>query len=221
MPPEPILFSFRRCPYAMRARLALAVSQTRCELREVKLKAKPAEMLAASPKGTVPVLLLPNGEVIDESLDIMRWALARQDPEGWLSRDDPALIATTDGSFKHDLDRYKYPERHNTKPLVHRERGLEFLRKIDARLTGTGHLCGSARGLADAATIPFVRQFAAVDQAWFDVLPLPHLQTWLKAFLLSDLFDAVMVRVAPWSSGDTPVSFPPSADAQGCAGEPA
>jgi glutathione S-transferase len=206
-PPDPILYSFRRCPYAMRARLALAVSETSCELREVRISAKPQAMLAASPKGTVPVLVLPDGQVIDESLDIMRWALANCDPEGWLTRDDPALIARNDGPFKHDLDRYKYPERHGDDALDHRARGLAFLREIDGRLADAGQLCGSARGLADAAIMPFVRQFAAVDRLWFDTQPLPHLKLWLAGHLASGLFDAVMMRVAPWSQGDPPVSF--------------
>ena len=149
-PADPILYSFRRCPYAMRARLALAVSNTACTLREVKISAKPAAMLTASPKGTVPVLVQADGTVIDESLDIMRWALTQRDPEDWLARDDPALIARNDGAFKHDLDRYKYPERHGSDALVHRETGLAFLRALDDRLADAAQLCGPVRGLADA-----------------------------------------------------------------------
>ena len=206
-PADPVLYSFRRCPYAMRARLALAVSGARCTLREVRISAKPQEMLAASPKATVPVLVLPDGGVIDESLDIMRWALRNRDPEGWLTRDDPALIASVDGAFKHDLDRYKYPERHGSNTLEHRARGLEFLRELDQRLAGAGQLCGPARGLADAAIMPFVRQFAAVDGDWFDTLPLPHLAGWLAGHIASSLFEAVMVRVKPWVPGDLPVAF--------------
>jgi glutathione S-transferase len=205
---DPILYSFRRCPYAIRARMALAVSGTRCELREVRLNMKPASMVAASPKGTVPVLVLPDGSVIDESLDIMRWALTRCDPEGWLSRADAALIATNDHAFKQDLDRYKYPELHDNDPLEHRRRGMAFLHELDARLSAHRQLCGSARGLADAALMPFVRQFAAVDREWFAAQPLGHLQIWLNGHLASDLFDTVMMRAAPWSSGDTPVFLP-------------
>jgi glutathione S-transferase len=199
---DPILYSFRRCPYAMRARLALAVSDIRYELREVRLSDKPPEMLSVSPKGTVPALLLPDGAAIEESLEIMRWALAARDPEGWLARDDPALIATIDGAFKHDLDRYKYPERHGGDPAVYRARGLATLAELEARLASAGHLCGSARGLADAAIIPFVRQFAAVDRAWFVAQELPHLKTWLAAYLASDLFEAIMVRARPWSPAE-------------------
>ncbi len=196
---DPVLYSFRRCPYAMRARLALAVSATQVELREVRLSAKPQAMLDASPKGTVPVLVLPGGTVLDESLDIMRWALARCDPEGWLARDDPDLIAMNDGPFKRDLDGYKYPERTGAAAPAHREGGLAFLREIDARLAVSVQLCGADRGLADAAIMPFVRQFAAVDREWFDAQPLPHLQAWLAAHLASSLFETIMVRVAPWS----------------------
>lgn len=205
---DPVLYSFRRCPYAMRARLALAVSGMRCELREVKLAAKPEAMLAASPKGTVPVLVLPDGEVIDESLDVMRHALSRNDPEHWLARGDSALIAANDGPFKHDLDRYKYPERHGSDALAHRESALAFLRELDARLASTAQLCGAERGLADMALMPFVRQFAAVDRAWFDALPLPHLHAWLAAHLASDLFAAIMARQPRWVPGDAPVHFP-------------
>lgn len=201
----PILYSFRRCPYAMRARLALAVSGTVCELREVKLSAKPPEMLAVSPKGTVPVLVLLDGMVIDQSLDVMRWALAQSDPEGWLTRDDPALIERNDGAFKHDLDRYKYPERHGSDALMHRESGLAFLRDLDARLAVHGQLCGAQRGLADMAVMPFVRQFASVDAAWFAQADLPHVQRWLAEHVESALFGAVMEKFAPWAEGDAVV----------------
>jgi glutathione S-transferase len=204
-----VLYSFRRCPYAMRARLALAISGTICALREVKLSAKPPAMLLASPKGTVPVLVLPSGKVIDESLDIMRWALALHDPEGWLERDDPDWIARNDGPFKQDLDRYKYPERHHADPLAHRAQGLDFLRAIDSRLAITGQLGGAQRGLTDAAILPFVRQFASVERAWFATQPLPHLQHWLSVHLESALFQQVMMPIASWSPEDPPTFFPP------------
>jgi glutathione S-transferase len=204
----PILYSFRRCPYAMRARLALAISGTVCELREVKLSAKPTAMLAASPKGTVPVLVLPDCSVIEQSLEVMRWALAQGDPEGWLCRDDPALIARNDGAFKHDLDRYKYPERHSSDPLVHRESGLAFLRELDARLAAHGQLCGAKRGITDAAIMPFVRQFASVDAAWLEGVDLPHVKPWLKGHVESELFATVMQKFAPWRENDPPIRFP-------------
>jgi len=195
--------------------MALAISGTRCELREVELSAKPQAMLDASPKGTVPVLVKSDGTVIDESLDIMRWALARHDPEDWLERDDAALVATNDGAFKHDLDRYKYPDRHGVDAREHCEKGLQFLRALDDRLAIGGQLCGPSRGFADAAIMPFVRQFAAVDREWFDAQALPHLRVWLQGHLGSDLFTAVMLRVKPWSPGDAAVAFAPPGDLAG------
>jgi glutathione S-transferase len=198
---DPILYSFRRCPYAMRARLALAVSGTAHEVREVKLRDKPAEMIAASPKATVPVLVLPGGGVIDESLDIMRWALGRNDPEGWLAGDDAGLIAANDGPFKQHLDRYKYPERHGSDPIAHRGQGLAMLGAHEARLAGQAWLCGDRRMLTDAAIMPFVRQFAAVDRAWFDAQPLPHVQSWLAVQLTSPLFAGIMIQRPQWRAG--------------------
>lgn len=212
---EPILYSFRRCPYAMRARLAVAISGTRCELREVKLSAKPDAMLAASPKGTVPVLVLPDGTVIDQSIDIMRFVLSGHDPESWLARDDRDLIAANDGAFKHDLDRYKYPHRHGSDPSVHRQNGVEFLCDLEARLASSGQLSGNARGLTDAAIMPFVRQFASVEPDWFASQPLPHLQAWLSDHLTSDLFAAIMIRPAPWTPGDPPIFFGADKSGQG------
>lgn len=198
---DPILYSFRRCPYAIRARLALAVSGTAVEHREVKLRDKPAEMLAASPKGTVPVLVLPDGRVIDESIDIMRWALAWNDPEGWLAGDDVELIAVNDGPFKHHLDRYKYAERFAADEVDHRAAGLAILVGLEARLTERAYLGGECFGLADAAILPFVRQFAAVDREWFAAQDLARVQAWLSAFVGSALFEAVMVRREVWPRG--------------------
>lgn len=208
MAEAPILFSFRRCPYAMRARLALLASGQECIIREVKLAAKPAEMLDASPKGTAPVLLLPNGQVIDESLDVMRWALGRSDPLGLLARDGPALIAATDGAFKYHLDRYKYPDRYASDPTEHRTAGLAFLHQLDEQLRQTSWLGGSYPGLADIAVMPFIRQFAAVDHGWFTAQPLTALQAWLERLLASPLFAAAMVRLIPWQPGDPPILFP-------------
>ena len=207
MPDRPILYSFRRCPYAMRARLALLVSRQACEIREVKLSAKPAELMAASAKATVPVMVLPDGAVIDESLDVMRWALRRHDPEGWLDGDDAALIAANDGPFKHALDRTKYPDRHGSDPAVHRAEALKFLETLEARLIGSANLCGPGMTLTDAVILPFVRQFAAIDRVWFASQPLPALQAWLARHLASALFDAAMIKLAPWQPGDTPVMF--------------
>lgn len=207
----PVLYSFRRCPYAMRARLALAVSEQPHELREVVLRDKPAEMLAASPKGTVPVLVLPGGEVIEESLDIMRWALSRNDPAQWLSpaqasqQDTDALIAANDGDFKRHLDRYKYPNRYADESggdaagfaLKHRSEAAGWLGQLNERLDG-GWLLGTQASLADMAILPFVRQFAHTDADWFAVQPWPRLQAWLAAFEASDLYAGVMGKHAAW-----------------------
>jgi glutathione S-transferase len=213
LPALPILYSFRRCPYAMRARLALAVSEQACELREVVLKNKPPALLAASPKGTVPVLVLPDGQVIDESLDIMRWALARHDPAHWLSPPDAAqedmqaLIAANDGAFKLHLDRYKYPHRYAQESggdaagfaLKHRSEAAHWLAQLDARL-GAGWLLGTQASLADMALLPFVRQFAHTDADWFAAQPWPRLQGWLAAFKGSTLYAGVMGKHTPWQA---------------------
>lgn len=204
----PLLYSFRRCPFAIRARLALLASRSVCIIREVKLAAKPPELLAASPKGTVPVLVLPEGDVLEQSLDIMRWALAQNDPAGWLDRQDDQLIETNDGPFKHHLDRTKYPERHGSDAETHRTVCLELLRPLDDRLKLAPFLCGEAMGLTDAAILPFVRQFASIDRSWFDAQPLLHVRSWLDRLIASELFDAAMVRLAPWRAGDPDVFFP-------------
>ncbi|KQM68121.1 glutathione S-transferase [Sphingomonas sp. Leaf17] len=204
----PVLYSFRRCPYAMRARLAVLASGVRVEWREVVLRAKPAAMLAASPKATVPVLVLPDGYVIDQSLAIMRWALAQGDPAGWLRCDDPAAVAANDGAFKHHLDRYKYADRYGVDAVVHRQAALDLLAPVDDRLRGAPHLGGDRPGLADAAILPFVRQFAGVDPAWFGAQALAGVQGWLARFVASDAFARIMVRVPPWQPGDAPRLFP-------------
>lgn len=195
----PILYSFRRCPYAMRARMALLVSATTYAHREVLLREKPAAMLAASPKGTVPVLVLGDGAVIDESIDIMRWALAQSDPEGWLSRADAGLVGEFDDAFKHHLDRYKYAGRYNVDPLAHRAAGLAMLAGLDGRLTKQDYLVGAERGFGDVALFPFVRQFAGVDPDWFAAHAPARVREWLAALTASDLFAQAMVRFAPWA----------------------
>jgi glutathione S-transferase len=178
--------------------MALLVSDTDFELREVKLSSKPAAMIAASPKGTVPVLVLPDGRVIDESLDIMRWALGRHDPERWLEGDDAALIAANDGPFKHHLDRTKYPDRYGVDPAGHRGAALALLMGLEARLASHAFLCGDARSLTDIALMPFVRQFAAIDPGWFDAQPLPGVRRWLATLIASPLFERAMARHPVW-----------------------
>jgi len=210
----PVLYSFRRCPYAMRARLALVASDVPCELREVVLRDKPAEMLAASPKGTVPVLVMADGTVLEQSLDVMLWALRRHDPQHWLQpevgtlEDMLALVAACDNGFKPQLDRYKYPGRFTEAEDSARERGAQFLRELEARLSVSTHLAGAHATLADAALMPFVRQFAMVDPAWFDAQPWPRLHAWLSAWTASDLFARAMPKYAPWKPGEAGIAFP-------------
>jgi glutathione S-transferase len=192
----------------MRARMAIAASGVQVELREVVLRDKPAEMLEISPKGTVPVLLLPNGQVIEESLDIMRWALDRNDPENWLAHVDEDLIAANDGRFKQALDRYKYPHRYGlADSFAQRDPALVHLEKLNDRLADCAFLGGAKRGFTDIALLPFVRQFAATDRAWFNAQPLPALQSWLTSLTQSELFAAIMTRYPQWRAGDTPTIF--------------
>jgi glutathione S-transferase len=199
----------------MRARLALLASATVCELREVALARKPPELPQASPKGTVPVLVLPNGAVLEQSLDIMLWALRRHDPLQWLPATKPdtdaalALIARCDGDFKAHLDRYKYPNRYTLPDgLAHRSQGAQFLLSLNTQLQTQAFLHGSHFGLADAAIAPFVRQFAHTDLDWFASQPWSSLHTWLTTFENSADYLRVMDKRAPWVSGQAPVHFP-------------
>ena len=192
-----VLYSFRRCPYAMRARMALRYSGVPVSIVEVSLKAKPAEMLALSPKGTVPVLVSADGRVIEQSLEIMHWALARHDPDNWLGPDSAALIEENDQVFKVNLDRYKYAIRYPEQLMEHyRAQGAAFLQRLEVLLEQTPYLAGDTLSLADIALAPFVRQFAHVDRDWFEQAPYPRLNAWLERFLASELFTAVMAKTA-------------------------
>ena len=205
-----ILYSFRRCPYAMRARMALFASSQPCLLREVVLRDKPSEMLTASPKATVPVLVTSSDDVVDESLDIMLWALDKNDPQNWLkdSQASLALISQSDGPFKHNLDRYKYGNRYKDQDSKnHRRQGEVFLRELDTTLSKTVFLLGAGIRLADIAIFPFIRQFANTDRQWFDQLELPSLHRWLAFHLESELFANVMKKYPQWKTGDDGVQF--------------
>jgi glutathione S-transferase len=213
--PSPVLYSFRRCPYAMRARLALLASGQTCELREVVLRDKPAALMAVSPKATVPVLVTGDGEVIEQSLDIMLWALRQNDPQGWLGKDEaglaPALawIQRCDGDFKQHLDRYKYPHRYDLPDgLENRALACDFLNDLNVSLQTHGHVLSESPRLADMAIAPFVRQFAHTDPAWFEAQSWPHLQAWLTQFEASLLFERAMPKFAPWAPGQPPLLFP-------------
>ncbi|MBU1350274.1 MAG: glutathione S-transferase [Gammaproteobacteria bacterium] len=218
----PVLYSFRRCPYAMRARLALAVSGQVCELREVVLRNKPQGLLQSSPKATVPVLVLSDGRVLEQSLDIMRWALAQHDPARWLEpsegteADMLALIADCDGHFKQALDRCKYPSRYpDADAPAARKQAVEWLQSLDLRLAQHPFLFGDHVALADMAIAPFVRQFAGIDSTWWDAQPWPHLQAWLAQWQASSLFESVMHKLPAWVDGTEGVSFPVREDATG------
>jgi len=205
----PVLYSFRRCPYAMRARLALSYGEICCEIREILLRDKPEEMLALSPKATVPVLQLIDGTVLDESFDIMLWALSQHDPDHWLEKSDQALplIKENDGPFKAALDRYKYSSRHPEQPAEeYRAEGEKFLKQLDERLNNHAFLLGERMGLADMAIFPFIRQFAGVDRSWFEASPYDNLKNWLNHHLNSALFQEIMHKHMPWKPGD-PVKF--------------
>ena len=201
----PILYSFRRCPYAIRARLAIACAGVAVELREVELRNKPQAMLLISPKATVPVLQLENGRVLDESLDIMLWALQQNDPEHWLKvvglNNVKDLVRRYDEQFKYYLDRYKYADRYPAySELYYRQQGVLFLADIELLLAQSAYLCGEHFSFADAAILPFIRQFCAVDPAWFMVSPYPALRQWLNQFLASSLFKQVMTKYPCWQA---------------------
>lgn len=215
----PVLYSFRRCPYAMRARLALAVSGQACELREVVLRDKPQGLLQASPKATVPVLVLIGGQVLDQSLDIMQWALERQDPGGWLTpsigtqADMLMLIAECDGRFKQSLDRCKYPGRYpEDDAVLARTEAVKWLQGLELRLAQHPFLFGDHAALADMAIAPFARQFAGIDFIWWDAQPWPHLQAWLAQWQASSLFERVMHKLPAWVDGTEGVPFPLTAN---------
>jgi len=195
---QPLLYSYRRCPYAMRARMALKYAGIAAEICEISLKDKPAHLLQVSPKGTVPVLVLPEGKVIDQSLEIMHWALRQQDQDGWLNADHvltQALIAENDGSFKQALDKYKYAIRFPEQSAeAYRKQGELFLQKLESRLNVSDFLLKDRPGLADIAIFPFVRQFAAVDSAWFESSEYLKLKAWLKHLVESELFKQVMEK---------------------------
>ena len=191
----------------MRARLALQVSGVRTELREVVLRDKPEAFLHASGSATVPCLVKSDG-VIDESLDIMIWALKAHDPDGWLDVTEEAweLIDECDGPFKQALDRTKYATRYaDADPEVERARAMVFLNKIEQRLDTW---IFQRPSIADFAILPFVRQFAFVDKPRFDQEAGPNLRDWLERFLQSDGFRAIMLKYPQWHPDDVPVHFP-------------
>ena len=207
----PLLYSFRRCPYAMRARLGILFAEQAVVLREIVLRNKPAHLLEISPKGTVPVLQLSDGQVIEESREILEWALAQQDPQGLLNTDITkanALIDENDQKFKHWLDRYKYADRHPERSqLEYRQEGEAFLQTLETLLEQNDYLLGAGISKADIAIVPFVRQFAHVDRDAFYSLPYPNVQRWLRHWLEHPVFLRMMKKYTPWEEGDEVVVF--------------
>jgi glutathione S-transferase len=237
MTQHPILYSFRRCPYAMRARMAIAYANCKVELREILLKDKPQQMLAASAKGTVPVLVIPNSlsiiddkaviddkttiediTIIDESRDVMLWSLQQNDPQHWyygLTEDKQKLIDSlidmNDLEFKPLLDKYKYAVRFpQQSEQDYFDSALPILEQLDNRLKTRKFLISNTISLADIAIFPFIRQFAFVDKAKFDSLLLKHLNSWLESWLTSGLFSCIMKKYQPWQFRDDKLFFPES-----------
>ena len=211
---KPILYSFRRCPYAMRARLAIKYSGINVEIREVDLNNIPQALAAISSDQTVPLILEANGNVIDESWDIVKWAVENNDPDAWLGsdvsllQDAEMLVETNDYSFKPDLDHYKYADRYPECPMQHyRSECEEFLTELEDRLSENRYLSANSISISDIAVLPFIRQFALVDKEWFDSTSYTKVQEWLNEFLESELLESVMTKYPLWTEGDEPVLF--------------
>ena len=210
----PVLYSFRRCPFAMRARMALWVSGQHCEIREVILRNKPQALLELSSKATVPVLQLATGQVIEQSLEIMVWTLKQNDPQNWLSPDRGTLgdmfklIKTSDEDFKYNLDHYKYGQRYqNEDPVFHRNEGEKFLIILEEMLGKYDYLFGTKPSLADYAILPFIRQFANIERKWFDSLSCSSIYRWLDSLVIGQYVTASMDKYSAWQLGDEPSIF--------------
>lgn len=211
----PVLYTFRRCPYCMRAHMALKKAGIKVELREVKLSAMPDELLAVSPDETVPVLVLEDGTAIDESWQIVKWALAQNDPDDWLGKnhqndnsalllDAEILIESNDYSFKLDLDHYKYADRYPEHDQTHyRQACEEFIEDLEEMLKQKPYLIAEHLSLADIGVFPFIRQFSLVDEDWFQQAPYPNVQNWLQNLINSALFQNVFQKHDLWKQGDT------------------
>ncbi len=216
---RPILYSFRRCPYAMRARLALEAGGIDVELREIFFRDKALEFLATSPKGTVPVLVSDNGLFLEESLDIIRWSMETSkagkllEPDVGSTDKAIALIERMDADFKPHLDKYKYASRYeDVDGIVSRSQGSKFINELEDMLSGQPHLYGQKRSVADIGVAPFVRQFAHVDQDWFYAQDWKNVITWLDAFKASPEFLRIMKKYPKWIAGDDVIIFPPKID---------
>ena len=208
----PILYTFRRCPYAMRARFAIRSSKIKVEVREIKLQEKPSEFLKSSPKGTVPVLITKSGQVLEESLDIINWALNINDPDKWLGkgklqdREIKNLLDELEIKFKTNLDKYKYPSRFSgVDQFFHRDKNLCFLKKLNCYLENNKSLNCEHLSLLDYTIFPFVRQFRNVDQDWFDKLNFIFLNKWINQIIDSKDFSSIMKKFKKWEPNDVPI----------------
>ena len=211
----PTLYSFRRCPYAMRARLALRLCKIECIIREISLKAKNSEFLKVSPKGTVPVLVLPNGKVLEESLDIINWSLEQNDPNKLKVNDKVTkkinykYIQLFDKDFKFHLDRYKYSSRYNiSNSEIHRNKARNLLTEINTMLEGKDYIGGQCMSLLDISILPFVRQYRIADINWFDNhLGLRNINNWVNIFLNTEILASIMTKYKVWEKEDPPILF--------------
>tara|TARA_A100001011_G_scaffold65586_1_gene66546 strand:- start:364 stop:1026 length:663 start_codon:yes stop_codon:yes gene_type:complete len=216
---QAILYSFRRCPFAMRARMAIYLSSFSCEIREVHLSQKPLEMIKLSPKGTVPVLLLPTGRVIDESMDLMKYVLSINNPMGIMTdytqnKDEvDRMLYIFDNKFKYHLDRYKYSSRYEkVDPLEHRQKALKILEALTVSpIFDTNKNFITNPKLIDISLLPFVRQYRIADPEWFDTeMPCTEIKNWLSDFLDSKLFNEIMIKYKRWEALSERVYFPPN-----------
>ena len=193
--------------------MAIFIADVKVEIREVNLSDKPLDMLALYSRGTVPLLQLSTGEIIEESLEIMTWALGKHDPARWLGDHNGvsrALVAENDSTFKQHLDRYKYWQRHPEQTQLQARREAElFVMNLEHLLDESEYFFGNSANLADIAIFPFIRQFSAVDPAWFETAPYPHLRSWLNRLLTDNVFMKSMQRNPPWRDGDQACYFPP------------
>lgn len=214
--PYPILYSLHRCPYAMRARMAILLAQQTVLLRDILMKNKPIEMLTASVKGTVPVLIFDDQSVIDESLDIMIWALGKNDPQDLLYNNQSEaltemknLISRNDNEFVSNLKKYKVTARyHDIEEKFYRQKCELFIGELEQRLTEHAYIMGENPSLADFAILPFIRQFSRTNRQWYLQSPYPKLQRWLKSHIQSPLFGKVMTKYPQWLDHREDMLFP-------------
>lgn len=207
----PILYSLRHCPFAMRARLAIFKSQKAVELRDVKLTNKPVSMLVASPKGTVPILVVSSQHIIEESIDVMLWVLQQNDPDNMLDELATAMtfIQRYDREFKPCIEAYKCAKRYHETNLEECRRACEvFIQDLELRLSQHAYVLGEQESIADLAILPFIRQFAKVERPWYVQSSYTHVKRWLNSYLQSAMFNKIMAPNPIWEEGNKGIVFP-------------